>query len=279
MKQRNGFSLVELLVVLGIIMALTALLAAGYRHLHRVAARTTTIAQLHVCRALLQEYQNRAGLTGIEAYSTTNPIQLPDANSPSGTPQKFPVYVDPAAVLNSSTGSMVSSGSNSPIGTFWPYEGPLDVTNQTGSPTDNTGDMSKTGLARYHSAAVLRTQDVMYLLMHVPANRTTVQSLPPKLILEAAPGSPPTSIDDGPVLLDGWGNPIVFVPRGGIYFTDNQAGTNGITTITYLVRSTGVFKFPGTTPPMTGNEVPFWASAGEDNDFTQGDDNLYSFDN
>ena len=163
------------------------------------------------------------------------------------------------------------------IGTFWPYESNLDLTNETGAPTERTSDMSKTGLARYRSAGVLRTKDIMYLLMHVPANRTTVQSLPPKLILEPAPGSPPTSIDDGPVLLDGWGNPIVFVPRGGIYFTNNQVGPNGITTATYLVRSTGVFS--GTTPLMTGNEVPFWASAGEDGDFVQGADNLYSFEN
>lgn len=270
MKKRTGFTLVELLVVVGIIMALTALLAAGYRHLHRVAARTTTIAQLHVCRALLQEYQNRSGLAGIEAYSTIPP----DPKAPLGKHLVFPVYVDPAPMLNSSTGSMVLPGANAALGSFWPVETSNDLQTQVGG-----SDVTKLGVARYECPGVLRTQDIMYLLMHVPANRTTVQSLPPKLVLEAAPGSPPTSIDDGPVLLDGWGNPIVFVPRGGINSTHNEATANGITTITYLVRSTGEFKVGAMNPPMTGNEVPFWASAGEDGDFIQGDDNLYSFEN
>lgn len=275
MKYRKGFTLVEILVVIGIIMILTALLAAGYRHLHRVAARATTFAQFHVCRALLQEYENHGGLTGIEAYSTTPP----DPNAPLGKHVQFPVYVDPASALDSSTASMVYGGSASPNGAFWPYVGPRDLANETGTASENTSDMSKTGLARYRSAGVLRTCDVMYVLMRVPANHTAVQSLPPKLVLEAQPGFSPNSIDDGPVLLDGWGNPIVFVPRGGIYFTSNQAGPNGITTVAYLVRSTGVLRFSGTNPPMTGNEVPFWASAGEDGDFIQGDDNLYSFEN
>jgi hypothetical protein len=77
------------------------------------------------------------------------------------------------------------------------------------------------------------------------------------------------------VLLDGWGNPIIFVPRGGIHvlIKNQTSGSND----TYLVRSTGTALITTSDPPMTGSERPFWASAGQDGDFTQGADNVYSF--
>jgi hypothetical protein len=52
--------------------------------------------------------------------------------------------------------------------------------------------------------------------------------------------------------LDAWGNPIIFVPAGGL---------------------AGVHVDPVRSP----DGRPFFASAGADGDFATGDDNLYSF--
>lgn len=266
----RAFTLVELLVVVCIILVLTGLLMAGLRHVHRIAATKETLADLHVCRGMLQEYENRTGLAGIEAYSSTNPPQQTDPNSPVGTPQLFPVFVDPWPVLNSASTTMMYHPSAPFVGTYWPFYEINDV-------ISGVSTMDTTATARYACNAVLDTREVMYLLMRVPANRTTLQSIQSKRILEAAPGGPPTTIDQGPVLLDGWGNPIIFVPRGGMYVYMTDYSTNPPGKTLFVVRSTGLVKFTGTLPPLNGSERPFWASAGEDGDFTQGDDNLYSF--
>jgi prepilin-type N-terminal cleavage/methylation domain-containing protein len=268
-KQRKGFTLIELLVVVGIIVMLAGLLATGYLHVHRAAAGKETIAELHVCRGMLQEYERATGLAGIEAFSTTSPLQQPDSNAPP--PGVFPVFVDPYPELDASTSSLAYKGTSPVPGSYWPCVEVQEEFDQQAT------DMSTAGTARYQALAVQRTHDVMYLLLHIPANRTTVLSIQSKRILEAQSGSASASIDQGPILLDGWGNPIIFVPRGGIhvYLTDHS--TNPPKNSIYVVRSTGVFPVGNVDPPLTGNERPFWASAGEDGKFQQGEDNIYSF--
>ena len=281
---RRGFTLIELLVVIGIILVLVGLLVAGYRHLNATAARRETLAELHVCRGLLQEYENKAGLAGIEASAA----QQSDSAAP--LPGLFPVFQDPADTVTPGTVTMVYGSGGGTPGSIWScYQVPGQtnglkdlVVPVTGTPP-YSGDLGGKSLpsARYQCYAVLQTYDVMYLLMHIPANQTTVQSIQSKRILEPTPNaSGPTTpypISHGVLLLDGWGNPIIFVPRGGIHvFIKNQTtGSNDI----WLVRSTGTTLVPsgGNDPPMTGNERPFWASAGQDGDFTLGEDNVYSF--
>lgn len=284
---RRGLTLIEVLVVIGIILVLVGLLVAGFRHLNRTAANKETLAELHVCRGLLQEYENKAGLAGIEAAAA----QTTDPNAP--LPGKFPVFQDPADTVTPATATSVygSSGSATP-GTVWScYEAPGQSPNGSNDlvvtvtgPPPYSGDMGGKSppTARYGSQAVLQTYDVMYALMRIPANQTTVQSIQSKRLLEPPPSSSgpttPYPITHGVLLLDGWGNPIIFVPRGGIHvFIKNQTtGQNDI----WLVRSTGttnVTANSGNDPPMTGSERPFWASAGQDGDFTLGEDNIYSF--
>ena len=77
---------------------------------------------------------------------------------------------------------------------------------------------------------------------------------------------------EAPVLLDGWGNPIIYVPPGGIVVQLKGQPTMS------LVRSTGTTSFtPGSSPPLKSGDRPFWASAGPDGNFDNGDDNVYSF--
>lgn len=73
-----------------------------------------------------------------------------------------------------------------------------------------------------------------------------------------------------PVLLDAWGNPIIFVPGGQLGLT--------VSSIPSPLAGSGVLVAGGRPFVVSSpDDRPFWASAGPDGDFSLGDDNLYSF--
>ena len=66
-------------------------------------------------------------------------------------------------------------------------------------------------------------------------------------------------------MLDGWKNPIIYVPSGGmtgVFVGGTPGATSGVK---------GAYK---TVYAIDGR--PFWASAGPDGSFSTGDDNMYS---
>lgn len=264
-RAQRGFTLIEVLVVIGIILVLLGMVVLGFRHLDAVASKRDTVAELHVCRGLLTEYGNLNGLDNLELAAAA-PKRTRDPNAPGM--QMFPVYVD----LLSSNGTLT----------------PQDIMpgDTTVGPSIDMGDRGSASAARYSCNAIRRTKDVMYILLRVPKNRSTVASLPSKRLLEAPPatsGTPvPPSIGEA-VLLDGWGNPIIFVPRGGLdVFIDNGSGPQE-----YVVRTSGTFPISDISKhPLSAADRPFFASAGQDGKFGQdpqnpkaayGGDNIYSF--
>jgi hypothetical protein len=85
-----------------------------------------------------------------------------------------------------------------------------------------------------------------------------------------------------PVLLDGWGNPIIFVPASGLHVRLlNGVGNynSGSISQDYIIVSPegAVINQGSAAPIVTKLGRPFFASAGPDGDFTKGDDNIYSF--
>jgi type II secretory pathway pseudopilin PulG len=107
--------------------------------------------------------------------------------------------------------------------------------------------------------AIQYTRVVMARLRAIPGNRTALDNFPSNQQW-AVPRFPADASDTEliPLILDGWGNPILFVPAEGL---------SGVT-------------FNG-TPNRTivsPNNRPFFASAGPDGNFLNGDDNINSFD-
>ena len=274
-QSRRGFTLIELLVVIGIILVLMSIVVVGFRHLNATTARRETIAELHIARDLLQEYENtnRGSNGAISNIEEPGKVQVPGPAGPGAppAPDVFPVYLDEPPKPGSRT---LPQKSKVEWADLFPNGAPSTT-------TPDMGDKSIQNSARYSAPAVQKTQDVMYLLLRDPKNRTTVSNVPPKRIMESAPN---VSTPQGPndishaVLLDGWANPIIFVPAGGLVVNIPDASGKPLY---YVVRSTGPIVLGASPtnqpPPPTLADRPFWASAGQDGDFTQGADNVYSF--
>ena len=249
---RRGFTLIEVLVVIGIILVLVGMLVWGFRHVNATAAHKETVVELHVLKGMLADYEKNDGLQGIETYETAPPTQ-------------FPIYTDPAANINSTTNTLM-----------WPVVQLADV-------AGDMSDQSVSNKPRYASNAVIRTRNVTRILLRIPSNRTLVENLPPKRILEPPPSSggappPPQPIVNGVVLLDGFAGPIIFVPRGGLHVRIKDPTNPSASGTDYIVRSSGTFLASQlTNHPLTPADRPFFASAGQDSDFTTGEDNIYSF--
>jgi type II secretory pathway pseudopilin PulG len=87
-----------------------------------------------------------------------------------------------------------------------------------------------------------------------------------------------------PVFLDGWHNPIIFVPATGLkvrLLNGKSALAAGERTQNFIIVSPeGTVDNNGSStvdPVVVSLGRPFWASAGPDGDFSKGDDNVYSF--
>ena len=276
---RPGFTLIELLVVIGIILVLMSIIVMGFRHVHEQGASRETSGELHVCSDLLEEYSNVNGRGNLEG--------------PVGSTTPMPLGVLPSALPN--TGASYVVYQDDPISPPVPpspnsFIALTDLglgVSFNGSQVTGTTDMGdkSPGLntARYNAPAMQRTIDVMFLLLRDPKNRAIVSSIPPKRIMEGQTAmngvQAPNDISRA-VLLDGYGDPIIYVPAGGIHVTivDPSTGNAALRT-EYVVRSTGMFPAADLAKhPISAADRPFWASAGQDGDFTKGDDNIYSFD-
>ncbi len=142
------------------------------------------------------------------------------------------------------------------------------------------------------------TAIIMYAIEAIPENQKIITSLPPNKIVTVT-ATIPTSTTNAtppitanvPLVLDGWGNPILFVPGGGL--GENVAsglvwldGVNVgiITSVGPITATSTPYKLSSYPPANTPlNNQPFFVSAGPDGDFdnssTQTDDNVYSFNN
>lgn len=71
-----------------------------------------------------------------------------------------------------------------------------------------------------------------------------------------------------PIFLDAWGNPIIFVPGSGLLVWSKSQAVQDTSTKQWYVKPILI---------QSPDKKPFFASAGPDGDFSNGDDNLYSF--
>lgn len=292
---RSGFTLIELMVVIGIILVLVAIVVLGLRHVNYVSARHETIAEMKICQDMLTEFKNVHGSLG-EMTTIVGKGQVPSGIEMNITPPPNPFTLNLPAPWSVSVSLPVYTDSYAnplaePVGQFQVSLFNDDFCGRTtGGPIQGNRDMGDKidqTTARYTSNAVQWTLAVNFLLLREPKNRSQVSNVPAKRILELPPGATlPTGFDPlaSAVILDGWGNPIVYVPRGGMHVTINNSGV----LTDWIVRSSGTLPLNKGTPPLNANDQPFFASAGQDGVFTDksmangatadyASDNIYSF--
>jgi hypothetical protein len=152
--------------------------------------------------------------------------------------------------------------------------------------------------------AVQRTAEVMRRIQSIPDNKKAIEKFPSDQLL-AVPASSPYA--GGTVVLDGWKNPILFVPTAGLAdvmpkpskgapvatYVGGQNYAKGARVINsdgyYWTANTSTSSPPAAPDWFRGIRSPdgrsFWASAGPDGTFGaqsdlnagSGDDNIYSF--
>jgi prepilin-type N-terminal cleavage/methylation domain-containing protein len=145
-------------------------------------------------------------------------------------------------------------------------------------PLPNPGKVFE-GAPGRNDPAVTLTRKVMNRLLAIPANQKLLAQLPEAK--PAKPGEDPTKVEsemiwrtaDGVVFLDAHKNPIIYVPRQGLVGVTQ--GGNAITPALASPGARDVLQADGVTTRRQG--TGFFASAGDDGDFSAGDDNKYSF--
>jgi len=315
----KGFTVIELLIVIGIITLLATFLFYAYNHIVTDTRARDTKTAMQTCEALLSNYQ--------QSTNFARPLPILYAVTPAGT------NVNPfGAVTGNTNGASVptpgNAAANAMTSTFWTggYTG-------SGEPASTvvSGDTLRGG--KGFTQQVIDTVCVMYCLQSIPENAVILNNVPTQkkisvqVNLVPTPGSNVSPVNVT-LLLDGWNNPILFVPSDGLYsvMTSADPTYNAATPyslgnqvvypisappqpyFTYTcINTTGVSGTAPTNPPPNTINMPdtnwgglcdpsqlrpFWVSGGPDGDIsntrgdptgsatgTHDDDNIYSFNN
>jgi type II secretory pathway pseudopilin PulG len=251
-------TLIEILVVVGVIAILASIAVFGFRALARNANRNKTKVVLKNAASMLAEYDAATGLKQQPPYMydtagtkvTTNFDVWHDANPATPVIDALPV---PPGSVDADDYQQGAAGKNSRL--------------------ESPGVMNAAVVLR----EIGRVPNVKKILTQVPQDSLLETWTNPK---SGGIKDPVKSEPSATVLIDAWGNPIIYVPASGL--ADVKLGDAGVK---YVIRSDKVYTrgdfdaAVNATPPRLPTGRPFFASAGPDGSFENGDDNVYSFEN
>jgi len=276
--------MLELVVVMGIILILISLLIVGMKHWGATANKQTTVLRMEVLNGMLSDLQAVAGNQfNNEWFMNTPP---PNPTGAPLAPQNLPLDMQQYGDMNPD----VQGGVPQPL--------PLPVVKMTINQI-----VTPVGVNSRQQAIDDTSYGIMRLFAAIPSTNKGLQSLPTSALapfiatpapvptptspnagppwgpipMVPQPPQPPATVTYPPVVLDGWGNPIIFVPASGLYDI-----YTGLVYVNVTIVGTNHISFTGSlvsvNKPVTAPDGrPFWVSAGPDGNFVLGDDNIYSF--
>jgi len=321
----RGFTLIEIMVAIGIILLLVGMLSIGITFVGRSSKEKATKVTLASAKAMFAELDAKTKLRNQpQAWSWRGEDFVPDPAKPQHAQLNLNFYTAPYRT-DKNTAPFVGVGDGN--GTLDARDGPDAL--------DAPGVVTKGTIERECARAILNTQLVMVQLRGQPSIRSQLEQLPKGQLMTIGwvGGTRPTPGPDGvqstgdeigapediyyfpgnivsidtnndgvpesfkckrthqatqaptsgstnwdaeqdmtganraaPLLVDAFDNPIIFVPAGGLLVRQNldrQGTPVGVMGETALIKSP--------------DNRPFWASAGPDGSFRNGDDNIYSF--
>lgn len=253
----RGFSLIEILVVVGILAVLISLAVVGFKVVGGASRGKVTNVALENCAGLLSEYKSGGGTLN----DMNNNLPL---SAMTGLPYRWNV---PSAV-------------GVPIDVLGCSVTSPDVNNASPNSVETSADVraQRERYLRDETARVIRE------LMRNPSNRKSIESFSPDRIQKVrfpndltqvptvsngvAEYGTGVAVVDGVNLLDGFGHSVYFVPGGGILYVNvGYKGKGDLGDPANYDRQVAV---------RAVDHQPFWASAGPDGDLSAGDDNVYS---
>ena len=294
--RRRAFTLIEILVVMSIILVLIGLFLAGYKSWIDSADRSTTLARLEALNAMLTELDS----SGHNQFLTQWFIPA-DLNA--ATPGAFAldaaqfgnVTADGASeTITTSSGLQTINCSRSNALAYMTFAAGTYPINEYPEFTSfhNAVDWFLPQPSSYKPSNSLNEglyYGIMTRLAILPNAAKTLAGMPSTSMAYIAmingkynadyPSSSNNisliNLNPPPVLLDGWGNPILFCPGSGLANVNNTMETVGGMCDVYVNFKNNSAVGPTTVSAPDGR--PFFVSAGPDGDFAKGDDNIYSF--
>ena len=292
--RRRAFTLLEVLIVVVLLGILSTLLIVGIEKLAVGAKRQQTRAALEQARSLYAEWNSVAQQSfPPSVMPCPQNVQLTDRYAPAVWFTRDVMFHIRSAPANTAAFGKLAPASvmTFPAMSTATFPAPYTPTLWTGMPPNayapfESGDYGRVYI-RDPSDTTGMTYDYYDCILAFPqppaAGSTVSPPNDPKHWFSAYPvftgsttGGTVPADNSVPVLLDGWGNPIIFVP-GGTLGTGTALSADGT-----IVAASGSMR-SGTGTSAISTQVrspdgrPFFASAGPDNDFSNGDDNQYSF--
>lgn len=250
-RRTGGFTLIELLVVILILGIVAGILTVGIAGVRGKMSARSTETRMQALKTMLGEYgRNTAGSAAAGAASTKRPL--------------------PLAVLDTNDDGIADADDAILLP---PLSTPEDIVSDT-----NNDPRTVAG----------QTQLVYTRLRTVPVNKTTFDDFSAEAktnVLPVVAGNGLAYVDAAsaesllttPLLLDAWGNVILFVPPAGI-LGGPKPNSNNPTVYPARLYFENFPLWDGTTDPrlVGADGGAFFMSAGADGLFETADDNLYS---
>jgi len=293
-RRREGFTLIEMLVVVGIMIVLLGIGAMAFQRLDKAAAEKATRARLETCTAILNEYELSVGnLNALQCSSNIigNPA-FSYGYTRGSTPSPMNWGIDAGQVGNVNMGAV----GGSPLYQLR-YNNIHIMGAQIPGPiaTYNPGLVSgAAGTLTIPPCPYGGTGGVFYNFMQVPSAKLIISQMPPQAFMASTmitiTGNNTVPVYNysgqqftqqqfqvvGAIPIDAWRNPIIFVPSGGM--TNIYVG-GPIPPASVVALGNGAaqsLNYGQRVKIRSLDQRPFFASAGPDGNFQTGDDNVYS---